>query len=147
MALPDLYDLTADNAVVDAGTTRYTADGEVYLPWVFDPASLRNPGTTLYEIPVRNPPCVFSFEFPEQACRLRFAYEDGEGTWIMDVSNDDDTPIVHGIPLVTGLDLLGPYASLGLGARLFVLSAGDPSDIPAFADLGTSARLYAEIAA
>jgi hypothetical protein len=39
-------------------------------------------------------------------------------------------PIVNGIPLVTGVDLLAQYRYLGFSGRLWVQGADNPDDVP-----------------
>jgi hypothetical protein len=63
--------------------------------------------------------------------------------YVLDIlDGNTGTPIVCGIPLVTGCDLLGQYAYLGLGGSLFVLTSGDPYAMPGYADLGVISFLY-----
>lgn len=147
MAFPSPYAPTADNTAITADTTRYSADGGIFTPWAFNPASLRNAGTTLSEIPIPSPPCTLSVTLPTGTFGFRLVYADAdEGGWILDIADAAGAPLVCGIPLVTGSDLLKPYAYLGFGGRLFVLDAADPASPPGFNDLGTNARLYFEAA-
>lgn len=148
MTRSDPYNLSAGDTEAPAGTDRYFADGEVLLPWAFDPASLRNPGTKLLEIPLGSVPGTVSLNLPGRSVRLRLTFEDGEGTWIMDIYDDGEAPLVCGIPLLIGLDLLGPYGHLGFNTRMFVLRrGGDPAEDIGYDDLGTAAGLFFEVAA
>lgn len=64
-----------------------------------------------------------------------------ESGWIMDLLNERSVPIMTGIPLVTGVDLLGQYAYLGLGFKLIVV-CDDPEQIyPTQYDLGAGSHL------
>jgi len=147
MAFPSPYNPTADNAAITSDTARYTADGGIFVPWAFNPASLRNAGTALFEIPVANAHCTVSVDLPGGTFGFRLAYADAaEGGWILDISDANGNRLVCGIPLVTGADLLKPFAYLGFGGRLFVVDVADPASPPGFNDLGTNARLYFEAA-
>ena len=147
MAFPSPYAPTADNTAITADTTRYTTDGGIFVPWVFNPASLRSAGTKLYEIPIANAPCALSVDLPAGTFGFRLVYADAdEGGWILDISDAAGNPLACGIPLVTGLNLLKQYAYLGIGGRLFIMTPGDPAAVPGFNDLGAGTRLYFEAA-
>ena len=60
----------------------------------------------------------------------------------MDIGDVNGNPLVSGIALVTGADLLGQYAYLGIGGQLIVMTDGDPSAIPTFTNLGIESHLY-----
>lgn len=98
-----------------------------------------------YEIPLSGVPETFSIALGPQSYRLRigFANVDGGG-WFFDLSDTAGNPILCGIPLVTGCDLLGPYRYLGIPGRLWVTTDGDPDAVPTFDDLGTTSHLYFE---
>lgn len=67
-----------------------------------------------------------------------------DGSWYMDLRNTDGDPIVLGIALATGLDLLYPYRYLGVPSGvLFVNDLAGPREDPGldtFTDQG--AALY-----
>ena len=62
--------------------------------------------------------------------------------WALDISDSTNVPIVCGIPLIPGIDLLYQYAYLGFGGSLVVAVDGDPNGVPDFAGLGTTGHLY-----
>lgn len=64
-----------------------------------------------------------------------------EAGWVLDIGEPDSTPIISGIPLVTGINLLAQYQHLIVGS-LFVLSDVDMWAAPGFPDLGVSSHLY-----
>lgn len=70
------------------------------------------------------------------------------GCWILDILSADATvAILRGIPLVTGLDLLGQYHYTQIGGvgALVVLTFGvgnSVSDVPTFGALGVESHLY-----
>ena len=74
---------------------------------------------------------------------IRTYYCDIEnGGWVIDISDSSGNAILHGIPLVTGSDLLGQYEYLGLGFGLMFASDGDIYAVSGFNDLGVSGHLY-----
>lgn len=73
-------------------------------------------------------------------------WNDVSTCWILDVYEaDGTTAVLRGVPLVTGADLLGQYAYLGLGGSLVVLTIAvghPPEEVPTFDNLGTDGHLY-----
>jgi hypothetical protein len=64
-------------------------------------------------------------------------------TWLLDISDSQGNPIVQGLALVTGVDILGQFQYLGIGGALIVQSSGgDPLAAPTFDNLGTTALLF-----
>lgn len=99
----------------------------------------------VYEIPTAPAPQTFLTRMGALTYRLRILYREvdgGLGGWILDIASNDGTPLVSGIPLVTGTDLLAPYAHLGFGGAMLVFTDGDPDAVPAFETLGNLTRLY-----
>lgn len=58
--------------------------------------------------------------------------------WMLDLAADDGSPLVNGIPMLPGADLLGQHKHLGVAGVLYVLSDGDIT----FDSLGSSTKLY-----
>lgn len=101
----------------------------------------------LAEIPLTAQPQAFAIALGGTEYRMRLTYlATREGGWLLDIGDAGGVPLVCGIALVTGLDLLAQYAHLGISGRLWVISAGDPTHVPAFNELGTVSKLYFESA-
>lgn len=62
--------------------------------------------------------------------------------WMLDLSDVSGNPILQGIPLITGTDLLSQFAYLGLNFSLLVQINNDPAAVPTFASLGLTGNLY-----
>lgn len=77
----------------------------------------------------------------EYELTLRYLNVD-EGGWILDIADAIGSPIVQGIPLVTGADLLAQYAHLGFSGRLWVQTLSDPDAVPTFENLGDDGVLW-----
>lgn len=64
--------------------------------------------------------------------------------WQLDIYDQVFNPLVLGLSLVTGLDLLRQFAYLGFNFKLFCYTLGNPSVPPAWANLGVQALLTVE---
>lgn len=64
------------------------------------------------------------------------------GGWVLDIATEDRRPIISGIPLVTGVDLLDPFRHRELGFSLIIASDVDVDIVPSFRTLGRSSRIY-----
>ena len=61
--------------------------------------------------------------------------------WALDIADAAGNPVAQGLPLVTGADLLGQFAHLGIGGALVVMLDSGAGDAVTFENLGTSAHL------
>ncbi|MNT70290.1 hypothetical protein D3C72_2086560 [compost metagenome] len=61
---------------------------------------------------------------------------------MLDIADANNAPLVSGIPLVTGVDLLAQFRHLGFAGRLWVQGADNPDDVPTYEDLGIGSHLY-----
>lgn len=98
--------------------------------------------TTPYEIPLTPNPQQFSISLAGMFFKLLVVWNDVSKSWTLDVSDVDGAPIVQGIPLVTGVDLLGQYPHLNFGGALYVQSDSDMLRVPQFDDFGNDGHLY-----
>ncbi|WP_334016363.1 phage baseplate plug family protein [Burkholderia cepacia] len=99
--------------------------------------------TTFYEIPLTPDPQTFTLTLSGVIYRLTVQYRAAGGTgWILDIADASGNALVNGIPLVTGVDLLGQYTYLGFGGRLWVQGAASPDDVPTFDDLGVGSHVF-----
>jgi len=100
-------------------------------------------GIPVFEIPLIASPQKFSVQLNQTTYAMTVRYLDvDQGGWILDIADISDVPIVCGIPLVTGTDLLAQYGYLGFGGQLFVQSDSDPDATPTFQNLGSTSHLY-----
>jgi hypothetical protein len=97
----------------------------------------------VYEIPLSAQPQTFTITLGGIDYRLTVQYREASGAgWILDIGDSFGGPIVNGIPLVTGVDLLAQHRHLGFGGGLRVQGAKNPDDVPTFGDLGVGSKLY-----
>ncbi|MBB3811466.1 phage baseplate plug family protein [Pseudochelatococcus contaminans] len=104
----------------------------------------------VFEIPLIAAPQTFIVSLSGVEYRFRLTYADApEGGWLLDILDNKSnvgTPLVRGIPLVTGADLLAPYRHLGIGGGLIVASDADMDAVPTFQNLGSASKLYFKVA-
>lgn len=75
---------------------------------------------------------------------LRFRWNGVSNCWIMDIADSSNVPLVNGIPLITGANLLDQfnYLRIGNGVKMLVYTFGDPDGVPTYTSLGDTSRLY-----
>jgi len=64
------------------------------------------------------------------------------GGWVLDIGDANNNPLIQGIPLVTGANLLAQYAYLGFVGALWVQTLSDPDAVPTFQNLGIDGLLF-----
>jgi len=62
--------------------------------------------------------------------------------WVLDIADSTDVPIISGIPIVTGADLLEQYGYLNIGGQLIAETDFDTDAVPTFDNLGSLGHLY-----
>lgn len=101
---------------------------------------------TVYELPLTPIAQTVSLSLAGATVRMTLAWRDAGGSgWCLDLADADGAPLVAGLPLVTGCDLLGQHKHLGLPFELWVQGDPDPSAVPTYAGLGTQSKLYAVV--
>ena len=96
-----------------------------------------------YIIPLTGEPETFAITLAGREYQLTVRWNDADqGGWMLDLAEPDGgADVLLGIPLVTGTDLLGQFAHLGIGGQLIV-HAGDSDDAPDLETLGDAVKLY-----
>lgn len=90
-------------------------------------------------IPLSPEPQSFGITLAGRELRLTVRwYEGGENGWLLDVAEPESrAPILCGVPLAAGCDLLAPYAYLNLGGELRL----DGDTPPTLDNLGEEVKL------
>lgn len=99
--------------------------------------------SSTYEIPLKSVPQTLSTKFPngvEYQLTLDYLFTPDD-CWILDIADAQGNPLVRGIPLVTGVDLLEQYGYLGFGCQMICTTDGDANAKPRFYNLGSTAHL------
>lgn len=97
---------------------------------------------TVYEIPTSTTPQAFQIALAGVTYNLVLKWNLQNGSWMIDIADADNNPLVNGIPLITGADLLAQYAYLGIGGQLRVQTDTDVDAVPTAENLGTHGHLY-----
>jgi len=97
---------------------------------------------TAYEIPLSSQPQLFNIQLAGKTYFLTIRWNTAALYWVLDIADQDRAPVISGIPVVTGLDLLGQYAYLEFGGMLIVQTDGDPDVVPTYANLGSEGHIY-----
>jgi hypothetical protein len=103
---------------------------------------------TTYEIPLKPVPQKLTVTFPngvDYQLTLNYVFVPDD-CWILDIADADGNPLVQGIPLVTGCDLLEQYGYLGFGCAMTCTTDADADAPPRFNNLGLLAHLLLEAA-
>lgn len=74
--------------------------------------------------------------------QFTFRWNAFSACWIMDVDDADGNPVLHGLPCVTGLDMLAQHwAEMPVPGYIVAQTDGDPSTPPSFDNLGGLGRI------
>ncbi len=101
----------------------------------------------MFEIPLQAGNQTFQIALGTVSYVLTILWRDPVG-YFLDISDTSGNALAQGIPLVTGVDLLGQYGYLAIGGSvgagtLTVVSDGqDPLASPTYDNLGTGSHLY-----
>ncbi|MFO3907585.1 hypothetical protein AAHD62_24225 [Enterobacter hormaechei] len=93
------------------------------------------------EIPLSANNQTFRIALGAATFTLRVIWRDAAG-WIMDVMDSGGQPLLLGVPLVTGVNLLEQYPELGINGALMVKTNEDAAEYPTKTNLGAGAQLY-----
>ncbi len=97
---------------------------------------------TVYTIPLNGAPQQFTIALGTTVYTLLLFWNAVQQGWFLNIGDNNNNPIVSGIPLVTGADLLAQYEYLNFGGSLYVQTASDVDAIPTFTNLGTNSNLF-----
>jgi len=99
----------------------------------------------LFQIPLSGMPQRFLIQLGDVNYYLTFEFRwAANAGWTLDIADVDSNPLICGIPLVTGANLLAQYEYLGFSrdVALAVRSDGDPEAVPTFNNLGLYSHVY-----
>ena len=63
-------------------------------------------------------------------------------SWMIDIADSSGNPIVSGIAMVTGADLLEQFGYLNFGGQLRAWTKDNTDAVPTFGNLGGNGNLY-----
>lgn len=96
---------------------------------------------TPYEIPLTPNAQTFDVSLGGIDYNMRLIWNSISACWVLDIADASNNPLVRGIPLVTGANLLGQYAYLGIPGGLTV-TVDDGIGVPTYPGLGSTGHLY-----
>lgn len=97
---------------------------------------------TTYKIPLLPQTQQFEISLLGITYNLMVVWNAAANAWILDILDALQVPVLTGIPIVTGVDLLGQHRHLNIGGGLVALSSPDQFDVPTLTSLGDSSQLY-----
>lgn len=98
--------------------------------------------TSVFEIPLIAAPQAFSISIGNTTYNMDLAWNTVSENWVLDISDLSNNPLIQGIPLITGADLLEQYAYVGLGVQLYAQTDNAPGVVPTYDNLGIDSHLY-----
>jgi len=97
---------------------------------------------TPFEIPLQATPQTLAITLAGVQYRLTVRWNWVNASWVIDIADSSNVPILSGIPMVTGADLLEQFGYLGFGGQLIAQTDNNPDVVPTFTDLGGTGHLY-----
>ena len=95
-----------------------------------------------YEVPLISGAQTFAITLAGVDLQLTLRWCDPAACWMLSLAYVSGTELVSSIPVVTGTDLLGQHAHLGIGGSLYAQSISDPNAVPTYESLGTDGLLF-----
>lgn len=97
----------------------------------------------VFEIPLSPQPQTFDIQLVNTTYRLTFYWNNApSGGWMLDVADSNDVPLISGIAVVTGANLLEQYDYIMIGGALQVQTDFDLNAVPTFQNLGVTSHIY-----
>jgi hypothetical protein len=97
---------------------------------------------TPYLIPLVSTPQTLSIVLGGVQYNLRVLWNSAAGCWVLDINDSNNNPIVSGVAIVTGTDLLSQFAYLNFGGQLIAETDFDTLAVPTADNLGAEGNLY-----
>lgn len=93
------------------------------------------------EIPLNPYPENFNITLDDKEYTLTTSWCGAANTWMLTISQTSG-PVLSGIPLIPGVNLLAQYPDLGFKGQLVAQVDHNQSAVPSFSGLGTNGHLY-----
>ena len=98
--------------------------------------------STSYEIPLSPNPQTFQIALAGITYTLTFQWNTVANSWTLDIADASGNPIVSGIAVVTGADLLEPYGYIEFGGALTAFTDHDLATPPTYDNIGSTGHVY-----
>lgn len=94
-------------------------------------------------IPINARPQIFTIMLSGVLYTIRLYWLVPAECWVIDIMDSIRNPLVCGIPLITGTDLIGQFEYVGIPGQLLVVSDQlPPETVPDFTHLGITGKVY-----
>lgn len=94
------------------------------------------------EFPLRPEAQQMTIELASVLYTVRFGWCDTpDGGWFMDLGTYEGAPLIQGLPLTAGEDVLQQFAYLGIGGEIRVETDGNSLVEPTYGDLGSNGKV------
>lgn len=97
---------------------------------------------TTFEIPLSPEPQRFSISLVGTTYQMAVHWCRPSNCWILDIATSDGEPLLSGVPLITGANLLSQFGYVGIPGALVVQTDHDADAVPTFDNLGKTGHLY-----
>lgn len=94
------------------------------------------------EIPTSPSPQRFQIQLAGVRRILTLRWCQAANCWALDIADQNGVPMLCGLLLVTGADLLGQFAYVGLAGHLLVQTDHNANAVPTYDNLGSAGHLY-----
>lgn len=98
--------------------------------------------TTANEIPLSPKAQSFQIELGGIDYQMRWRWCTPAACWVLDIADVNAVPIVCGLPVITGADILGQHKHLGIPGALIAQTDHNPDAVPTFTNLGVTGHVY-----
>lgn len=98
--------------------------------------------STFYEIPLSSKPQTFGIVLSGVGYRMTVRWNAVSQNWLLDIADTTDAPLISGIPLVAGANLLEQFEYVDIGGGLYATTDGNLDTPPTFDNLGDLGHLY-----
>jgi hypothetical protein len=104
--------------------------------------NITSTNSNAYVIPLINQNQEFDISLAGVSYHLIVKWNSFSNAWILYIEDSQQNPIVGGIPMVTGCDLLEQYGYLEIGGAMVVQSTNNPDLVPNYSSLGETGFLF-----
>jgi len=97
---------------------------------------------TIYEFPLRPEAQQMSITLGDVEYQVRFGWADtADGGWFIDIADLNGAPLLRGLPLTAGENILQQFDYLGFPGEIRVQTDGDDLVEPTYANLGSNGKV------
>ena len=98
----------------------------------------------VFEVPTSNQPQTQTVALGGVFYQLTTRWNAESGCWTLDIADSSGIPLLSGLPMITGADLLAQFEYLGIAnnGALVVQSDNNPDLVPDSSTLGATGHLF-----